>query len=47
MSATYEVRFWEIKTLKTGKRRYGVRWITGSKRHSRYVTGQVAVGVAR
>jgi integrase len=36
MSATYEVRFWEIKTLKTGKRRYGVRWITGSKRHSRY-----------
>jgi integrase len=36
MSNTYEVRFWEIKTLKSGKRRYGVRWVTGPERHSRY-----------
>ncbi len=36
MSTTYEVRFWEIKTLKSGKRRYGVRWVTGPQRHSRY-----------
>jgi integrase len=36
MSTTYEVRFWEIKTLKSGKRRYGVRWVTGPERHSRY-----------
>lgn len=36
MTTTYEVRFWEIKTLKSGKRRYGVRWVTGPERHSRY-----------
>lgn len=36
MTTTYEVRFWEIKALKSGKRRYGVRWVTGSERHSRY-----------
>ena len=36
MTTTYEVRFWEIKTLKSGKRRYGVRWVTGTERHSRY-----------
>ena len=35
-NTTYEVRFWEIKTLKTGKRRHGVRWVTGPERHSRY-----------
>ena len=36
MKITYEVRFWDIKVLKSGKRRYGIRWVTGSKRHSRY-----------
>ena len=36
MNTTYEVRFWEIKTLKSGKRRHGVRWVTGPERHSRY-----------
>jgi integrase len=36
MTTTYEVRFWDIKVLKTGKRRYGVRWVTGTERHSRF-----------
>src|ERR687894_2010946 len=36
MKITYEVRFWDIKVLKSGKRRYGIRWVTGPKRHSRY-----------
>jgi integrase len=36
MKITYDVRFWDIKVLKNGKRRYGIRWITGPKRHSRY-----------
>jgi integrase len=36
MTITYEVRFWDIKVLKSGKRRYGIRWVTGPKRHSRY-----------
>jgi integrase len=36
MKITYEIRFWDIKVLKNGKRRYGIRWVTGPKRHSRY-----------
>jgi integrase len=36
MSTTYEVRFWDIKVLKSGKRRYGVRWVTGTQRHSKF-----------
>ncbi|MEV4310782.1 integrase [Actinocrispum sp. NPDC049592] len=36
MNTTYEVRFWEIRVLKSGKRRYGVRWVTGTERHSKY-----------
>src|SRR5437588_1771089 len=36
MKITYEVRFWDIKVLKSGKRRYGIRWVTGPQRHSRY-----------
>lgn len=36
MSTTFDVRFWEIKVLKTRKRRYGVRWVTGPAHHSRF-----------
>ena len=36
MSVTYDVRFWEIKTVKGRRRPYGVRWVTGPKQHSEY-----------
>jgi integrase len=44
MKATYQVRFWSIKTLKPrtdGKkprRPYGVRWVTGGREHSEWFT---------
>ncbi len=42
MKPTYQVRFWEIKTLKPDKngkvrrRPYGVRWVTGGEEHSQW-----------
>jgi integrase len=36
MSTTFQVRIWEIKTVASRRRPYGVRWITDRREHSEW-----------